>query len=427
VKLKKLLINGFMRFKDKVEIGFPQNQVTLIAGENGAGKTSILDAICLCLYGKTFRTSGRSTSGYVTMSDLVNHDSNKAIIQLEFENHGHNYLVTREISARSSGGELLEDGVTKAVKSAVYDYVRNFAVGLDWEGFRKSSIVLQGEMSSLTELDPGERKKAFMKLFGLEKYVLYDQLAKNKMDAKATAIEKIEEIDKVLSSETKKIPQVEEAIEKSKANIESLEKERNTLATELEEKRKLRESLEGDHNRYMLLKERTENLSREIGKLKKAIAQREKQLRKLNRLKKQLPRLRKSYKELASLEDKIRKLKPLKTRFDTLSKELSALNASVLAKERELDLVLNNIKASRFEIKKLKREIPADSLVKKVRKRFEQSDLRRVELEKKKAGLKAVIKRIDNSIRDLEGKLKALKGKDVCPSTRRAFFTHTRK
>ena len=410
-----MLIEGFMRFKDKVEIEFPSNQVTLISGENGSGKTSVLDAICLCLYGKTFRTSGRSISGYVMMSDLVNHDSNKAIIQLEFENHGHNYLVTREISARSSGGELLEDGVTKAVKSAVYDYVRNFAVGLDWEGFRKSSIVLQGEMSSLTELGPSERKKAFMKLFGLERYMLYDQLAKNKMDAKAIAIEKIEEIDKVWISETKKIPEIEEAIKKFKANIENLEKERNILATELVEKKKVKESLEGDYNRYTLLKERIENFSREIAKLKKAIAQREKQLLKLNNLKKQLPGLRKSYGELVSIEDGIRKLKPLKTRFDTLSKDLSILNASVLAKEDELNLVLKNIKASRLEIKKLKKEIPSESIVKKVGKQLEQSNSKRVELEKTKASLVAIIKRINNSIKDLKGKLKALKGEDTCP------------
>ena len=152
MKLKKITLKGFMRFKDTFSVEFPQNQVTLIAGENGAGKTSILDALCLCLYGKTFRTAGKATSGFLSISDLVNHDSREAAIRVEFENHGHNYVVIRNITKTGNNGELLEDGERKAIKSRVYDYIRNVAIGLDWEGFRKSTIVLQGEMGALTDL-----------------------------------------------------------------------------------------------------------------------------------------------------------------------------------------------------------------------------------------------------------------------------------
>ena len=166
-------------------VEFPQNQVTLIAGENGAGKTSILDALCVCLYGRTFRTSGRASSGFLSINDLVNNDSSKAVIRVEFENQGHNYVVTREITQSDSDGELLEDGERKAIGRHVYAYVKNRAIGLDWEGFTKSTVVLQGEMNALTDLDPGPRKKAFTQLFGLDRYLVYEKVAKEKADSKA--------------------------------------------------------------------------------------------------------------------------------------------------------------------------------------------------------------------------------------------------
>ena len=167
MRLKRITLNGFMRFKDSFDINFPQNQVTLITGDNGAGKTSILDALCVCLYGKTLRTSGKATSGFLSIYALVNRQSNKATIRVEFENQGHNYVVKREITKNNSSGEVLEDGETKAIGKHVYDYIKTRAIGLDWEGFRKSTVILQGEMSALTDLDPGPRKDAFIQLFAL--------------------------------------------------------------------------------------------------------------------------------------------------------------------------------------------------------------------------------------------------------------------
>lgn len=142
MKLKKIIMVGFMRFKERTEVEFPQGQITLIAGDNGAGKTSILESLCLCLYGKTLRTIGKTTSGYLKESDLINHDCDKAMIEVQFENYGHNYVVRRKISKSSSQSEILEDGLSKAVGSRVFNYIQNRAIGLDWEGFRKSTVVL---------------------------------------------------------------------------------------------------------------------------------------------------------------------------------------------------------------------------------------------------------------------------------------------
>lgn len=326
MKLKGVVIKGFLRFKDRVEVGFPKGQVTLIAGENGAGKTSILDAICLCFYGRTFRTSGAVKSGFLRTQDLINHDSNKAVIEVEFENYGHNYVVKREISSSKTDGELYEDGQFKAKGQAVYGYIKNIAVGLDWEGFRKSSVILQGEMSSLTQAKPAERKKAFRKLFGLEKYVvIYDQLAKTKIAEKARTIETIEEVNKVLLEEVRKIPSFRKELKRLNKTIRKLKKQRSNLIKKVKERKREKDSLEGDYRKYTVLKERLTNLNANIKKINSEVAKLKREIARLNRIKKQLPLLEKSYKEFTELQNKIDKLKPVKRRFDKLSRRLSEL------------------------------------------------------------------------------------------------------
>ena len=416
MKLKKVIIKGFMRFEDKVEIEFPQGQVTLIAGENGAGKTSILDAICLCFYGKTFRTSGTAKSGFLSTQDLINHDSEKATIEVEFENYGHNYVVSRNISRNKSEGELFEDGISKAIGRTVYDYIRNVAIGLDWEGFRKSTVILQGEMSALTKAEPSERKEAFRKLFGLERYVtIYDQLAKTKIDDKTVAKETIEEVNKVLLDEVKKIPSLRNGLKKLDQSISKLKKQKSRLIEKVKARKREKESLEGDYRRYKVVEERLTNLDTNIKKQKSEIAKLKREITRLQRMKEQLPSLEKSYNELIELQLKIDKVKPVKRKFDNLSKKLSALLVFKTEKEKSLSQLKNDIEKTKDEIKRLKEQIPDPSEIKKTERELRQLEKKEDKLARQKAGIEADLKTIKKSMKDLQRKLKEVKGKKKCP------------
>ncbi|MFQ5921098.1 MAG: AAA family ATPase, partial [Nitrososphaerales archaeon] len=253
MKIKKLVTKGFMRFKGQQEVVFPENTITLIFGENGAGKSSLLDAICVSLYGKTLRTALDSEAGFLKLSDLVNHDSSEASMHLEFENHGHNYVVKREIDRKKSDGELLEDGELKAQGDAVFEYVSSKAVGLDWEGFSRSTVVLQGEISALTDVLPATRKEAFTKLFGLAKYGEYENAVSEEIVEKNLSVKKMEAADEVLRNETAKIPQVQSSLKRLKKTIAGLEQQTASSAKRLEQVKKLRKNLERDHRTYLSL------------------------------------------------------------------------------------------------------------------------------------------------------------------------------
>ena len=71
-----------------IEIQLDRNPTTLIIGENGAGKSTILDALCFALFGKPFRM--------ISKNQLINSVNNSStIVEVEFTIGTVEYKVIR--------------------------------------------------------------------------------------------------------------------------------------------------------------------------------------------------------------------------------------------------------------------------------------------------------------------------------------------
>ncbi len=169
-------MKGFMRYLARTDppIRFPE-KFTVITGQTGAGKTSILDAITFALYKATTRTDEGvriadvcRPGGYVRVAFLQG-DSRYAV-KRGFTNRGDPYLeVARD-------GEAL-GGTIPEKERVVLD-----VVGLDYVGFRNSTFVRQEEMKELGSEVGSRRLEIFQKLFRLETFEKAQALAKEKHD-----------------------------------------------------------------------------------------------------------------------------------------------------------------------------------------------------------------------------------------------------
>ncbi|BBL61201.1 double-stranded DNA repair protein Rad50 [Methanobrevibacter arboriphilus] len=161
----KLTLKNFKSHKDSV-IDFKPG-ISIIVGENGAGKSSILDGISFALF-KQF--NGK-------INDLVRITKNKnshelMSVSLEFISNGKEYIVNRTRGSTSKAELIVKDsdgGSTRISSgdSSVNNEIQTI-LEMDGELFLNAIYIQQGEIANLISKTPSEKKKLIGRLLGVE-------------------------------------------------------------------------------------------------------------------------------------------------------------------------------------------------------------------------------------------------------------------
>lgn len=200
--LHTLEFEAFMAYPKRQEINFDTLNsagVFLLNGPTGAGKTTILDAICYALYGETSsdRESAKLHSTYAA------HSGTKPRVLLDVTLHGkrlridrtpaYNKPITRgarkgqmrEESAKATLAELApgadpaDEKAWTPISSSVAEVNRTIAerTHLTKEQFLKVVLLPQGQFAQFLKSKPKERKELLKKMFPVEHYEqLFDAL-----------------------------------------------------------------------------------------------------------------------------------------------------------------------------------------------------------------------------------------------------------
>jgi len=134
-------LGNFLSHK-KSEINF-DNGVTVFIGENGSGKSSVIDGIMFSLFGKTTRGSDK---------ELLRDGENQAYTKTNFAINGQNFTAIKKIQKKGQGEHKLlgHSGEPIAIRSTEMKDEIQRLIGLDYDTLRIASIVPQGQLTDIT-------------------------------------------------------------------------------------------------------------------------------------------------------------------------------------------------------------------------------------------------------------------------------------
>ncbi|HYN03083.1 MAG TPA: SMC family ATPase, partial [Vicinamibacteria bacterium] len=249
----KLTLEGFTSFRDKVELDFSGLDLFAITGPTGAGKSSLIDAICFALYGQVPRVGD-------DYKQLISHGAERLSVMLEFGVGKERYRIARTARPDKPSQQRLER-ITGDAAEPIADRVKEIRaevdriLGLDYDGFTRSVVLPQGQFDAFLKGEPKERRKILVALLNLTVYERMQQLANQRSSAAKTEAEFIKR-----QLETDFANATQEALEQKKEELKAAEAcakqaeaaltalaEASRIAQQVRSHRKDQSSLARDH------------------------------------------------------------------------------------------------------------------------------------------------------------------------------------
>src|SRR5262245_8570828 len=264
---------------DLPPLEFDGIQIACLSGENGAGKSALLDAITWALWGAARLKSD---------DELIALGAQEMEVELIFALDGQDYRVIRKRSkARKAGQSWLDfqvrnNGAWKPISGATLRETQQTILGtlrMDYDIFANSAYLRQGHADEFTRKEPGRRKQVLADILGLDAFEVLETKAKERaktLDGQLKVLEgQIGELERQAEKRAGLISLVDEA----EARAEELAQAVATAEAELTAAAERVQALEGRRPqrddvraRLSALQTESDDVGREIGGLRAALA-----------------------------------------------------------------------------------------------------------------------------------------------------------
>ena len=243
--LNEITLKNFKTYKD-ITLRFNEG-ITIIIGENGVGKSTILEAIHYALFKKSF----------INQNDLIRHDEDSMEVTLSFTEKGNRYMIQRIRRNSQSSSTLYHyknGGFNRIMEGnkEVDVTVRNI-IGIDPDLFLNAIYVKQGEITNLISKSPAERKKIIGKLLKIDDLEKSWERIPSIIESYENQLIHIESLLEEKQYIEKEILQIQTELDISKKQCQELMDEKTSMKSMLEKTLSIKKRMEQNKTNHLLL------------------------------------------------------------------------------------------------------------------------------------------------------------------------------
>jgi exonuclease SbcC len=239
----RLELTNFLAYRNPAPLDFAGIHVAVLAGENGAGKSSLLDAITWALWGRARAK---------TDNELVHQGQSEMRVEFTFALGPQTYRVIRARRMGRGAGSVLDfqaenaQGKWASIAEATIPKTQEKitrTLRLTYDTFVNSAYLMQGKADEFTGKRPTERKQVLADILGLQEWERYEDRAKEKiktiekdltaLDAVLNEIEselgRKEEYERELSEAQARVIEVSARLREAEAGWAEIDKARQAM------------------------------------------------------------------------------------------------------------------------------------------------------------------------------------------------------
>jgi len=282
----KLTLRNFMPYRDNVPLlDFTGIHTATISGDNGSGKSSIIDAITWALWDKTRAKKE---------DDLIHTGQNETQVEFEFAVKEQKYRVIRKRARpKKQGGAgqtqlhfyVLGDEGARSIDGDTIGQTQQKIeeiLHMDYETFTNSAYLRQGHADEFTTATPADRKKVLGNILGLEVYDKLERRARDLATQRKTAKDQMQNSLGEIDAELVQLPAYEAESVTAEAELIAIGDALQISETNRNELRAKNELMETKKNQLAQLeqvinanKQQLEQLQPQIGQLQARIQEHE--------------------------------------------------------------------------------------------------------------------------------------------------------
>jgi len=424
-------MTGFLSYKEPVEIDFTSFDLACISGDNGAGKSAILDAITWALFGRARKHD----------ESIINLESTRAEVIFIFRYEGNQYRIIR---SNPRGGVksvefqiLQEEGsdtdnpawlpLTERTLRETNQKIEGI-LRLDYESFINASFLLQGEADQFTQQNPSVRKRILTQILGLEIWENYRREAARNLKFSES------EIDTVDGRIAEILTELEEEVQR-KNHLLSLEDDlakaheaRILSEKQLEEIQSIHSSLEEQQRLLDTITQHVNKIAEKMNLTQEKLKSRENEKKSYQEMMSQSKRINKDFqdlkeaqKSLSAWENTAEKFREQENKRQEPLLQITAEKARLLQEITSLESQYQELKNSVDNLPALTAELEEQKdNIKQAEAELENRDQKKKELDQarqQQADAKAENPRLFQEMKNLEKRILELEETEgaLCP------------